>query len=192
MTAHHLVLRDVLQVCRSEALDRWRGFLLDSYPEEAARFFRKEKDRFKNPVGQSIHRATETLFDGALLERDAEGVPEALESLVRIRAVQDFSPSEAVAFVFLLKRAVREALAEASGERPPEAVLSDLDSRVDALALAAFETYTRCREKLFEIRLRSAKRRISVLLERYDREVPEDEPADNQEETDCRIKGVQE
>jgi hypothetical protein len=192
MTAPDLVLRDVLQAHRSEALDRWRGFLLDSYPEEAARFFRKEKDRFKNPVGQSIHRATETLFDGALLERDTDGVPEALESLVRIRAVQDFSPPEALAFVFLLKRAVREALAAASEERPPEAVLADLDARVDALALAAFETYTRCREELFEIRLRSAKRRVSVLLERYGRDVPEDEPADNQEDTDRRKKGVQE
>ena len=75
MTAHHLVLRDVLQTHRAEALDRWRGFVLDSYPEEAARFFRKEKDRFKNPVGQSIHRATETIFDGVLLEKDAQGVP---------------------------------------------------------------------------------------------------------------------
>jgi len=192
MTAHDLVLRDVLQAHRSEALDRWRGFLLDSYPEEAARFFRREKDRFKNPVGQSIHRATETLFDGVLLERDAEGVPEALESLVRIRAVQDFSPSEAVAFVFLLKRAVREVLAGASEERPPDATLSDLDARVDALALAAFETYTRCREELFEIRLRSSQRRVAVLLERYGREVPEGEPADNKEETDRRMKGVRE
>ncbi len=75
MTAHDLVLRDVLLPHRGEALERWRGFVLDSYPEEAARFFRKEKDRFKNPVGQSIHRATETILDGALLERDAEGCP---------------------------------------------------------------------------------------------------------------------
>jgi hypothetical protein len=186
MTSHDLVLRDVLQAHRSEALDRWRGFVLDSYPEEAARFFRKEKDRFKNPVGQSIHRATETLFDGVLLERNAEGVPEALESLVRIRAVQDFSPSEAVAFVFLLKRAVREVLHEAS-----DAALSDLESKTDALALAAFETYTRCREELFEIRLRSSQRRVAVLLERYGREVPEGEPTDNEEETDRRMKGVQ-
>jgi hypothetical protein len=191
MTAHDLVLRDVLQPHRSEALDRWRGFVLDSYPEEAARFFRKEKDRFKNPVGQSIHRATETLFDGALLERNAEGVPEALESLVRIRAVQDFSPSEAVAFVFLLKRAVREVLAGAPEERPLEAALSELDARVDALALAAFETYTRCREELFEIRLRASQRRVAVLLERYGREVPESDPTDNEDETDRRTKGVQ-
>ena len=192
MTAHDLVLRDVLQPHRSEALDRWRGFVFDSYPEEAVRFFRKEKDRFKNPVGQSIHRATETIFDGVLLEKDAKGVPEALESLVRIRAVQDFSPSEAVAFVFLLKRAVRDVLESAPAGGTPSAALSDLESRVDALALAAFETYTRCREELFEIRLRSSQRRVAVLLERYGREVPEGEPADNQEEIDRRMKGVQE
>jgi hypothetical protein len=191
MTSHDLVLRDVLQAHRSEALDRWRGFVLDSYPEEAARFFRKEKDRFKNPVGQSIHRATEILFDGVLLERNAQGVPEALESLVRIRAVQDFPPSEAVAFVFLLKRAVREVLEEASTDGVPATALSDLESRADGLALAAFETYTRCREELFEIRLRSSQRRVAVLLERYGREVPEGEPTDNEEETDRPTKGVQ-
>jgi len=191
MTAHDLVLRDVLQPHRSEALDRWRGYVLASYPEEAARFFRKEKDQFKNPVGQSIHRATEAIFDGVLLERDVDGVPEALEALVRIRAVQDFSPSEAVAFVFLLKRAVREVLEGASADGPPAQALSDLESRVDALALAAFETYARCREELFEIRLRASKRRVAVLLERFGREGPEGESEDIVEEADRRKKGVE-
>jgi hypothetical protein len=188
MTAHDLVLRDILQPHRSEALDRWRGYVLGSYPEEAARFFRKEKDQFKNPVGQSIHRATEAILDGALLERDAEGVPEALEALVRIRAVQDFSPSEAVAFVFLLKRAVREVLEGASAERPPASLLSELESRVDALALTAFEIYTRCREELFEIRLRASQRRVAVLLERFGREGG---AGDILKEADRRKKGVE-
>ena len=191
MTTHAAVLRDVLLPHRSEVLDRWRGLVLDSYPEEAARFFRREKDRFKNPVGQSIHRATGTILDGALLGRDAEGVPEALESLVRIRAVQDFSPSEAVAFVFQLKRAVREVLEKAPEEAPPAAALADLESRVDALALSAFETYTRCREELFEIRLRASKRRVAVMLDRFERETPGDEAADIEEEADRRKKGVE-
>ena len=191
MTAHDSVLRDALQPHRSEALDRWRGLVFDSYPEEAVRFFRSEKDGFKNPVGQSIHRATERIFDGALLGRDAEGVPEALEAIVRIRAVQDFSPPEAVGFVFLLKRAVREVLEAASREGAPATVFSDLESRVDVLALAAFETYARCREELFEIRLRASQRRVAVLLERYGREVPESDPTDNEDETDRRTKGVQ-
>jgi hypothetical protein len=190
MAAHDLVLRDVLLPHRAAALDRWRAFILDSYPEEAARFFRREKDRFKNPVGQSIHQATETLVDGVLLERHGDGVPEALEALVRIRAVQDFSPSEAVAFVFLLKRAVREVL-ETTGEGPPASALADLDARVDALALSAFETYTRCREELFEIRLRASQRRVAVMLERFERRAPEEKTADAEEEADRRKKGVE-
>lgn len=190
MAATDLALRDVLQPHRSEALDRWRGLVLDSYPEEAARFFRKEKDRFKNPVGESIHRATETILDGVLLGRDAEGVPEALEALVRIRAVQDFSPSEAVAFVFLLKRAVREVLEGPSANAPPPQALGELESRIDALALSAFETYTRCREELFEIRVRAAHRRTAALLERFNRETPAGESGDTEAVTDRRPKGV--
>jgi hypothetical protein len=178
MPAHGFGVRDAVQPHRSEALDRWRSLVFDSYPEEAVRFFRSEKDGFKNPVGQSIHRATETIFDGVLLERGPDGVPEALEALVRIRAVQDFSPAEAVGFVFLLKRAVREVLAETSGNGPPGAVWSELEARIDALALSAFEIYTRCREQVFEIRVREARRRTAALLERFNRETPADAPED--------------
>lgn len=177
MMAHDLALRDALQPHRAAVLERWRGLVYDSYPAEAVRFFRKERNGFKNPVGQSIHRATETILDGVLLERNPAGVPEALESLVRIRAVQDFSPSEAVAFVFLLKRACHEVLEETSGQAPPTGALSDLEGRVDALALSAFETYTRCREEIFEIRVREAQRRTAALLERFNRETPAEDPA---------------
>jgi hypothetical protein len=191
MTAHETALRDALGPHRSGILDRWRGLIFDSYPEEAARFFRREKDRFKNPVGQSIQQATETLLDGVLLGEDRAGVPEALEGLVRVRAVQDFSPSEAVAFVFLLKRAVRETLAEAGDGAAPSEVLSGLEARVDALALSAFETYTRCREELFEIRLRSTQRRVAVLLQRFTGGAAEDASEDITEESDHREKGVE-
>ena len=104
---------------------------------------------------------------------------EALEGLVRIRAVQDFSPAEAVAFVFLLKRAAREVLEDVSeqAQSVPARVLSDLEARIDSLALLAFETYTRCREEIFEIRVREAQRRTAALLERFNRETPAGEAA---------------
>jgi hypothetical protein len=191
MTAHDLGVHDVLQPLRSAALDRWRRLVFDSYPEEAARFFRKEKDGFKNPVGQAIHRATETILDGVLLERGADGVPGALEAIVRIRAVQDFSPAEAVGFVFLLKRAVREVLEGAFPEGLPASVRSDLEARIDALALSAFEIYTRCREQVFEIRVRESQRRTAALLERFNRETPAGGPGDTVVKADRRKKGVE-
>jgi len=184
-------VRDTFEPHRSEALDRWRSLVFDSYPEEAARFFRKEKDGFKNPVGQAINRATETILDGVLLERGADGLPEALEAIIRIRAVQDFSPAEAVGFVFLLKRAVREVLEGASPEGVPASVQSELEARIDALALSAFEIYTRCREQVFEIRVRAAQRRTALLLERFNRETPGGEPGDAVVEAGRRMKGVE-
>jgi hypothetical protein len=187
MTSHDLALGDVLGPHRAEVLERWRVLVYDSYPEEAVRFFRKEKDGFKNPVGQSINRATETLLDGVLLGRSGKDVASALEGLVRIRAVQDFSASEAVAFVFLLKRAAREVLEEASTGRVPAQAGSDLEARIDALALSAFETYTRCREEIFEIRVREAQRRTAALLERFNRETPAGKPAPD---ADHRPRGV--
>jgi hypothetical protein len=177
MTAQDLASCDVLRPYRAEVLERWRLLVYDSYPEEAVRFFRKEKDGFKNPVGRAIQRATEVLLDGVLLGRGGQGVPEALEGLVRIRAVQDFAPSEAVAFVFLLKRAAREVLEEASAQPVPAQVAAHIETRVDTLALMAFETYTRCREEIFEIRVREAQRRTAALLERFNRETPAGEAA---------------
>jgi hypothetical protein len=184
-------VRDALEPHRSEALDRWRSLVFDSYPEEAVRFFRREKDGFKNPVGQSINRATETILDGVLLERGVDGVPEALETIIRIRAVQDFSPAEAVGFVFLLKRAVREVLGGAFQGGVPASVQSELESRIDALALSAFEIYTRCREQIFEIRVREAQRRTAVLLERFNRGAPAREPGDTVAEAERRKRGVE-
>jgi hypothetical protein len=191
MMASDLGVCDALQPFRSEALERWRRLVFDSYPEEAVRFFRSEKDGFKNPVGHSIHRATERILDGALLGRDADAVPEALETIVRIRAVQAFSPAEAVGFVFLLKRAVREVLEGALPGGLPPGVRSDLEARIDALALSAFEIYTRCREQIFEIRVREAQRRTAALLERFNRETPADRPGETGAAASRRGKGVE-
>jgi hypothetical protein len=118
-------------------------------------------------------------------------VPEALEAIIRIRAVQDFSPAEAVGFVFLLKRAVREVLEGASSGSLPANMQSELEARIDALALSAFEIYTRCREQLFEIRVREAQRRTAALLERFNRETPAGEPADTPVTAERRPKGVE-
>lgn len=168
MSPEDSTLLELLQRHRPQLLDRWRTLVLDSYPEEAARFFRREQDSFRNPVGRTVMLATATVLDGVLLGHPASDVAEALEAIVRIRAVQQFSAAEAVAFVFLLKRAIREELAGTSSGDVPWRALADLESRIDALALSAFEIYIGCRERIYEIRLNEARRRTATLFERLD------------------------
>jgi hypothetical protein len=165
---HDMGLREVLADHRSAILERWRGMVFASYPPEAARFFRSEKDAFHNPVGQSLLRSTQTIYDGVALGKEAGSVSEALEVMVRLRAVQEFSASEAVGFVFWLKRAVREHLRElgVEGGLWPELVV--FDERIDALVATAFDLYGQCRERVYAIRVDEVRRRTASLLKQLD------------------------
>jgi hypothetical protein len=97
---------------------------------------------------------------------DSGEILRALDGVIRIRSVQDFTPSEAVAFLFELKAVIREVMdAEARGSEKRNDLV-ELESRVDRVALLGFEKYTECREKLHEIRNNEIKSRALKLMER--------------------------
>ncbi len=145
--------------------DRWCALILATYPPDAARLMAARSDPFANPLGATIRRATHAIL-AALPDTGVEGVEvvEALHDIVRVRAVQDFSPAEAVGFVFLLKQAAREPVDGASGLSPSD--LADFDRRVDDLALLAFDLYTADRERIARIRVDESRRAVRRLLER--------------------------
>ena len=186
-----MTFQALLEENRAAILDRWRDLILDSYPGEAARFFKGEKDRFQNPVGHSITHATATLYDGVLLGEQVDAVPEALEGLVRLRAVQDLSAAQAVSFVFLLKRAVRTTLEGAVSEPGNWEALGALETRIDELAAAAFDVYVEQRERIYRIRTGELKRRIASLIKRFGGDwESEDEPMRRAEdEHSVSVKG---
>jgi hypothetical protein len=172
-----MTFQALLEENRSAILDRWRDLILDSYPGEAARFFKGEKDRFQNPVGHSITHATQTLFEGVVLDKPVDSLSEALESLVRLRAVQDFSASQAISFAFLLKRAVRTVLEGAVSAPEHWLALGVLEARIDELAAAAFDVYVEHRERIYRIRIGELRRRVASLIKRFGGDwESEDEP----------------
>jgi hypothetical protein len=157
-------LPELLKSKRTAIAGRWTDLALEVYPLDSSGFLRQEKDRFRNPVGQITRESLETLFEGLLAGLRAEEMKEALDAIVRIRAVQDLSPAQALGFVFLLKRVVREELGEAATEQACRADLSALHDRIDRLALQAFGLFVECRERIHDLRVREFKRRTSRLL----------------------------
>ena len=161
-------LKKLLSQKRSIILKRWLDCILETYPADTKRFLKKQSDRFANPVGSTISRETEELYLELLDERDIDPgrVSPILDRIIRIRAVQEFTPSEAVAFVFQLKTVIRGVVDRQTGEAGKGDDLADLESRIDRVALLAFEKYTECREKLHEVRNDAIKSRTMKLLER--------------------------
>ena len=137
-------------------------------------FLKREKSQFANPVGLTISTEIETLYDEIISGDNMEKISSCLDSIIRIRAVQDFKPSRAVAFVLQLKQIIKEELGSGHSDE-----MRVLDSRIDEIALLAFDIYSACRQKLSEIRVNEVKSQVGKLLERANliSEIPEQRPA---------------
>lgn len=154
----------------SEAiLKRWVDLIVESYPADTAGFLRREKDPFLNPVGHTISQEAALILGEVLGGKNADRLATSLDSIIRIRAVQDFAPSQAVDFVFLLKKAVRDGLKADSGDGRGHRELLEFESAVDSMALLAFDIYMRRREKIHEIRANEIRKRSAWLLDRLNR-----------------------
>lgn len=164
-----MTLANLLAAQRAAVLKRWYQLILETYPLDTARFMEQEGDRFLNPVGYTFTRETESLFDEILQSGDPEKLSQALDNVLRIRAVQDFSPSKAIAPVFLLKKAVREELEAEIRQQASIGELLEFESRVDRVALLAFDIYVQCKQKINDIRVSEASKRSEILLDRLNR-----------------------
>jgi len=162
-------LLELLESKRTEVVQRWVDLALSIYPEGSDSFIGREKDRFRNPVGTTTGEGLNAIFDAILADRPAAEVEEALDGIVRIRAIQEFSPSQALGFVFLLKRAIREQLGDALTDPSVWGELSDLHSRIDQMTLEAFDRFVKCREAIYDFRAREAKRQTFSLLKRLEK-----------------------
>jgi hypothetical protein len=150
---------------RAALIEAWGDAVLNAYPEQTGRFLREVKDPFSNPVGATLRDNLPVVFDGLLGREPEPRTAEALDRIVRLRAVQDFTAGQAVGFVYLLKRVLRRDLADAA--RTDADGWERLDGELDDLAVRAFEAFVRCREKIFEIKADDARRRVFVLQRRF-------------------------
>ena len=83
--------------------ERWIERTLASYPAETLSLLSGEQDPFRNPAGHAIRESLTTLARELLGEMDEKAIAPALDALVRLRAVQDFRPSDALRFIFDLR-----------------------------------------------------------------------------------------
>jgi hypothetical protein len=167
VVSNPMKLEDLLKQKASHIQKRWLALIIDTYPADSQRFLREQKDRFANPVGTALARAVETLYHELLHGMNSEKVDSALDEIVRIRAVQDFSPARAMTFIFLLKKVLREEFyQEIKESRAAWEDLLALEARVDEMALRGFDLYMNCRERVYELRAREAKTHVSRLLQK--------------------------
>jgi hypothetical protein len=171
-------LNTLLAQRKTAIIKKWFAATIETYPSDTAKFLKSRKDPFANPVGRTISQGLEALFDQLLKEMDHEAVRSFLDPIIRIRAVQNFSPSQAISFIFFLKDAIRENLQTDDFQTQLFSELLAFESRIDELGLIAFNLYMNCREKIYELKANEMKNRTFRAFERAGlvREMPADTP----------------
>jgi hypothetical protein len=156
-------LLQLLASMREAVVARWLDRILEGYAADQVHFLRQEQDRFQNPVGHTLRENLPVLLEAVLLGRQTGASRSAMDAIVRLRAVQDFSPAQAVSFVPLLKDAVREELRNCRLIEPQERGHAELETRIDELARLAAELYARCRDQIRRIKADELRRRSFVM-----------------------------
>ena len=169
---------DLLAQRKTAILKRWFALVIGTYPSDTAKFLKSQKDPFANPVGRTISRGLEALFDELLKGMDYETITSFLDPIIRIRAVQNFSPSQAIGFIFSLKNVIRESLSKEIAEEQIAKDLLLFELKIDELSLIAFNLYMQCREKIYKLKANEMKDRTFRAFERAGlvSEIPENEP----------------
>lgn len=159
-------LKALLSEKKAAIVKKWFDLIIDNYPADASNFLKKQKNRFSNPVGHTISQGIDGLFDEILHGIDSEKLFPFLNDIIKIKAVQDFSPSKAISFVFLLKQAIREEMGSEIKKKQMSDELRLFEEQIDELALLSFDIYMKCRERIYEIKTDEARRMMFRLLQK--------------------------
>ena len=150
---------------KKEILADWRNIIFNSYPPDSVQFLKNEHDQFNNPIGSCIMEVTEDIYDGLIENVKIDQLFAALDRIIRIRSVQDYTPSQAIAFMNALKLAIRHKCEDIDRDENFRDFL-DFEARIDRLTFLAFDIYMQCREKIYEIRVNDMKRQSAILFQR--------------------------
>ena len=159
-------LKGLIQNNKSEIIRNWFEATIQTYAPDTAQFFKGQKDQFGNPVGSITSKGIAFLLDQLLDTWDAEAIKDYLDPIIRIRAIQDFSPSQATGFILLLKKVLRENLTNELQNDANALQLLECESKSELMGLLAFDLYMDCKEKIYEISANETRNRTFRAFER--------------------------
>ena len=159
-------LDKILERKQSVLEKKWFELTAQTYAPDTAEFLKSNTDPFANPVGGTMLSGLKVLLDQLIHGMDPETITSQLDPIIRIRAVQNFTPSQATAFILSLKKILRENLAKELRDSRIASEFVIVESKIDQLCLMAFDIYMQCREKIFQISANETKNRTFRAFER--------------------------
>lgn len=156
---------DIVSSRKDRWTAEWFNAVISSYPEESARFFRDTRDPFANPVGAALKKGITDLFEVIRADTfDRDAAHAALEPMIRVRAIQEFTPSEALGFITAIKTIMENDSEAAARSGAGAEKLQRMAENADKALLTAFDIYMECKKHVYGLRARQARDSVRQLL----------------------------
>jgi hypothetical protein len=157
---------NTLKQNKQKIIDQWFDRIVNTYPKDTSRFIQREQDPFSNPVGNVTRNNIDELFNQLLHEKtDPQFLMNHIDPILRIRAIQNFSASDAVCFIPDLKPIVRKLMREQKFPLELDDYVA-FEMRVDQLVLYAFDVFMSCKEKIYDLKANEVRNQSFEALER--------------------------
>jgi hypothetical protein len=157
-----MTLKDLLAEKKGEILQRWLDRLLEVYPPDSQRFFRANKSPYSNPVGFTLRKGMEGVFDQILRPASIEEARAILEPVMKVRAVENLPPSRRIDFILPLREVLSEIVRQENRKDYLGHEWLDLNSQISRLALLGMNLYSECREKVNQLRIKEWERKAGA------------------------------
>ena len=150
---------------QEQILDKWIVAVFATYPLDTTGFARTQEDQFRNPGGHAIRLALEEIYKAVSGQLSSERLLRgSLEMFVKLRAVQNLTPVQALGVIYLLKPLLRERILPACLQSGLLDEYLEAESRLDTAALLACDIYVASKEQVFEERIGEIKRQYVQLV----------------------------
>jgi hypothetical protein len=159
-------LEKILEKNKAAITKKWFNLAAQTYAIDTAEFLKNQTDPFANPVGNTMLNGLDGILEQLIHTMDPQTLNSHLDSIIRIRAIQSFTPSQATAFILSLKRILREYLAKELQDSRLATEFADVESKIDLICLMAFDIYMQCREKVYQISANETRNRTFSAFER--------------------------
>jgi hypothetical protein len=160
-------IEDFIEARKKDVIEKWFKLVIETYSSDTAHFLKSQKDPFANPVGSSILSGLNALLEGLLGSADEKEIKTFLDRIIRIRAIQTiFSPSQATAFIFDLKKVIRDIVKNELSKADVLRELLPFEDKIDSLGLSAFDVFVECREQIYEIKANQERSKVFRAFER--------------------------
>lgn len=155
---------DIFRNHKGEVVRLWTEAVFKTYPFETTGFLRTKEDPFGNPVAHMTKEAAGALYDAVIGESvHIEATRNALDRFIKLRAVQQFTPSQGLGVFNLMKPILRKHVMP---ELVAKKLLTDYletESRLDTVTLLAFDMYVKDREVLAQSRITEIRNQYAQL-----------------------------